>query len=125
MIEAADALELMAGEVSQIDAAFQFWLASTFAVIVAAHSIRETMTNRLKATITLLYVLLAIYSLTKSLGDFHQLMYLADFAATQGYELPTELNSIAGVIRFLLYFVGTIAAVIFVWSPGSNKGDAT
>jgi hypothetical protein len=124
-MEAADALELMAIEVSQIDTAFQFWLGSTFAVIVAVHSVRENITTRLKLVVVFLYVLLAIYSMVKSVGDFQQLAYLAEIASSQGFELPNDFSAIAGMIRVALYLLGTISTVIYIWLPGKTKRGAT
>ena len=124
-MEAAEALELMAAEVSQIDAAFQFWLGSTFAVLVAVHSIRESITTRLKSIVVLLYVLLAMYSVVKSIGDYQQLIYLAEIASSKGYELPGDFTSIAGLIRFALYLVGTISTIIYIWRTRRYKNGAT
>jgi hypothetical protein len=124
-MEAAEALELMAIEVSQIDTAFQFWLGSTFAVVVAIHTVRENITTRLKSIVVLLYVLLAMYSVIKSLGDFQQLTYLAEIASSEGYELPNDLSAIAGMIRVALYLLGTISTVVYIWLPGSNKRSVT
>jgi hypothetical protein len=124
LMEAADALELMASEMAQIDAAFQFWLASTFAVIIAIHATRESIEIKLKTTITFLYVLLTIYSLVKTVGDFQQLSYLDSFVMASGVNLPNDISAIAGLLRFALYGLGSIATILYIWLS-AKKVDST
>ena len=124
-MEAAEALELMAAEMGQIDTAFQFWLAATFAVVVAAHAVRESIDLSLKTIVTILYLLLTAFSVLKTLGDFQQVAYLAEIASAGGYDLTTEYSSLAGLFRFLLYFIATLAVSIYVWTVDRSKRGAT
>ncbi len=112
---AAEALELMAGEMAQIDATFQFWLASTFAMIVAVHTISEGAEMRIKIVLTILYLLLSVYSVTKTVGDFQQLIYLSSFTASENINMPTDVAGLAGLMRFVIYGLGSISALVFVW----------
>ena len=122
-MEAAEALELMAGEMTQIDTAFQFWMGATFAVIVAVHTIRNSLDIRLRVTISMLYVFLALFSVLKTVGDFEQVSYFAGIAANAGHDISNSYLLAAGIFRYVIYGVGTIGAIIFVWMAGKESAD--
>ena len=114
----ADILQLVGGEIAQIDSGFEFWLVATFGVVVAIHAIRETILPRLKLMISLLYGALTLFALLETIGSLSQIEYLLSLIRDDQFdpEQLANLSAISSVIlRLVIYVVGSISVLVFVF----------
>ena len=117
-MEPSAVIELVAGEVDQMDAVFEFWLAGTFAVIVAIHAIRESLNARLKLLMAGLYIALTLIALFHTVGDSRQISYLNTFLQESANEYVNAggfAGAAAMLLRFALFTVGALCVVVFIF----------
>lgn len=99
--------------VDQIDTAFEFWLTISFGVLIAVHIARESITKPLKLAMSLLYVTASTILILHTIGDMLQVI---EYRRYLGSDSPGQTpNTIAGVLRLFLYFVGTIGIAIAIF----------
>ena len=122
-MEPSAVIELLSMEVDQIDSAMEFWLGASFAVILAVHFTTNSLDQRFKLTIALLYVLVTAISVFRILGDISQMNYLTGQLADAGIELPNEFSGVAMGLRLTLYALGSAATLAYVFYPGRQSPE--
>jgi len=122
-MEPSAVIELLGMEVEQIDSTMEFWLAASFAVILASHFARATLDMKLKIVMSLLYILVTAIAVFRILGDLEQLVFLSRFLQEAGVELPRSYSQIAMQLRFVLYGFGTVATLAYVFFSGTTQND--
>jgi hypothetical protein len=116
-------LDLIGTETSQVDAAFEFWLTITFAFVVAAFAARTRFSMRLKLLVSSLYLVASAVFILKYVGDLSAVQTLT---ATLPETAPNLFNIPGGLshlLRFALYVVGTIAAIVYLFLPGTIDSE--
>jgi hypothetical protein len=130
-MEPSAVIELVAGEVDQMDAVFEFWLAGTFAVIVAIHAVRESLNPRLKLLMAGLYATLTLIALLHTIGDSLQITYLNSFLQESANEYVGAggfAGALAMLLRYALFTVGALCVVVFIfrydrWLDQTDRPD--
>ena len=121
----AELHELVFLALGQADASFQFWLTTTFAVIVVAFLASRHLTGILVSIISLLYGLTTII-LVSRLRLAGQ-MYRQYIEAIEELPFPIGEASIAAYLRPTIIIVGTLSALAYLLysyrksSKGSNS----
>ena len=109
----AEITEFLMMSTEQVDAAFEFWLTISFGVLIAVHITRSTTSKHLKIAMSVLYVTASMIIVLHTLGDFMQIAeYKRQIDKSFAGEIP---NSIAGVLRLLLYILGTVGVAIAIF----------
>ena len=107
--------ELLLMHVDQLDSAFEFWLTASFAVLIAIHMTKQTLSHNIKVLICLLYVSTSLIAVLLTIGDVLQ---IAEFTAqidSSGDIAGAVPNSLAMILRFIVYLMGTIAISIAIF----------
>ena len=115
-------LEVVGGEIDQIDAVFEFWLASSFAVGVAIHAVRETVIFRLKIFLAGLYGVLSLIAILHTIGDFLQISYYLSLLDPEVIDMSQIANPpglAASLLRVSLLLVGSISIMVFIFKYDS------
>ena len=111
--------ELIALESAQIDASFEYWLGASFAVVVAAHAGRETMSKALKRALSGAYLLFTLGTLVKFWADLSEITHLNALLLDTELDVATTPNLVAGVTRIAMYIVFSAMVTAFVFFGGS------
>lgn len=117
-MEAAAVVELVSMEIDQINATTEFWLTCVFAVIAASHFARDSLNIYLRIIIVVLFSLVTAISVFSLLGDRQQILWLLGFLNEQNIQPPLEYSRLAILLRFLLFGVGSIATIGYVFYVG-------
>ena len=107
------------------DATFNFWIAATFAVIVAVHAISKTITTNLRWFLLTLYSLFSITMLSRAAVISHESFVIGGKILELGIPLvPKSDNYLWSATFFfdvsllLLFLVGSIGILVYIWSVG-------
>ncbi len=105
------------------DSTVNFWLTATFAVIVAAHVLREASSKSLTRLLAFLYVGFSLYVFFRGISLFYETFFILDKLSEIGLEsnAPLPFGEIGDVIICVLFLVGTAATTHFVLSSAKQK----
>ena len=123
-IETADLMELVLIHREAMDVQLQFWMTTTFAIIVATFAARELLTFKYRILIAVLYLLATATFITRWYSDGQEINALFDELASRG--MPYDQPTAAVRLRFLLYVLGTSAAIYFLFmteNDHARNGD--
>jgi hypothetical protein len=118
VMEAAAVVELISMEIDQVNATTEFWLACVFAVIAASHFARDSLNIYLRFIIVVLFSLVTAISVFGLMGDRQQIVWLLGFLNEQSIQPPLEYSRLSILLRFLLFGVGSIATIGYVFYVG-------
>ena len=121
VMETAAIVELISMEIDQINATTEFWLACVFAVIAASHLARDSLNIYLRVTIVVLFSLVTAISVFGLIGDRQQIVWLLGFLDEQGVQPPITYSRLAILLRFVLFAVGSIATIGYVFYVGRTN----
>ena len=113
--------ELIALESVQVDASFEYWLGASFAVVVAAHTGRESMSKFLKRALSGAYLLFTLGTLIKFWADVSEIMHLNAFLLDTELDVATVPNRAAGFARIAMYIVFSAMVTAFVFFGGTSQ----
>ena len=108
-------LQLIAEESSQVDASLEFWLMASFAVVVAAHAARDSLTRLSRHGLAGIYLLFCLTTFIKFWADLESLFYYADQLVGTDYEINRPSNGVAMLSRILLYLLGSSCSIAFIY----------
>lgn len=105
----------------RMDAQFQYWLSVTFAVVVAAFVAGDRLNKPLRYLAALLY-LLAAFVLISQFRNEGMTAYIFGQAMSEGGldTLPVTGYPVI-VARFVLFALGTLAALYFLLRPQDQR----
>lgn len=108
--------------VSTLD--FEFWLTSSFAVLVAGYYAFSKLSPDLQKTVQRMYVLVAIVFLIRWFSSMY-IMYGYNLELSSlGVDVGLQIGpAIATVMQSLLMVFGTITVVSFLKKLGSDYGS--
>ena len=121
VMETATIVELISMEIDQINATTEFWLACVFAVIAASHLARDSLNIYLRVTMGVLFSLVTAISVFGLIGDRQQIVWLLSFLDEQGVQPPLTYSRLAILLRFVLFAVGSIATIGYVFYVGRTN----
>jgi hypothetical protein len=124
-LEAFEILQLMADEAGQVDDSLEFWLMGSFAVVVAAHTARESLTPRTRHALAAIYTLFCVTTLIKFWADVDSLLYYAQMFEESDYTMNRIPNTIAGVSRLALYLIGSAGSIAYIYLSKSAAEPRT
>ncbi len=123
-IDSADLLELVLLHREALSSQTQFWLTSSFAVIVASFVAGPRLTGRYRIFIGLLYLLVTVYVFGGLVIVSRELVPI--FEELQSRGISAQIPIIAASSRVLLLLFGTFLTLVFLYQDQkrSGKGDA-
>jgi len=122
-MEPSAILELIAGESAQVDSSFEYWLAASFAVVVAAHVGRGSFTASHRHMLSCVYLLFCVTTLTKFWADTDSISYYASLLQGTEFTVNRTSNIVAGLARVVMYLVGSVLVTAFIYQARSMAGD--
>ena len=117
--------ELIALESGQFDASFEYWLAASFAVVLAAHAARDSMVKVHRFTLSGVYVLFCLATAAKAWSDLNEIGQLNDLLVDTALNVNNLPNRVAVFARTAIYVVFSVVVTAFVllsgsWATGEN-----
>ena len=114
-MESFEILQLIAEESSQVDASLEFWLMASFAVVVAAHAARDSLTPLSRHGLAGIYLVFCLTTFTKFWADLESLFFYAGKLVGTEYELDRPANGVAMLARIVLYLLGSSCSIAFIY----------
>jgi hypothetical protein len=105
----------MSDEAGQVDDSLEFWLMGSFAVVVAAHAARESLTSLSRHALVAIYALFCLTTLIKFWADVDSLLYYAQMLEGSDYTMNRISNALAGVSRLALYLFGSAGSITYIY----------
>jgi hypothetical protein len=121
--QTSDVFALLQTVTAGIDSQFEFWLTLTFALVVSTFLAGGVLTRGARIVITTLYVLSVYLVWLQQVFHVEQGRYLMSILADLGVEIPRATGELADRTRAVVFFVGSLAAVVFVLRPGMVRSD--
>ena len=118
----AELLELILMSESSIDIQAQFWITVTFATIVASYAARESLSNKLRALVSTLYLIATVVFASRWYYEVLDILIYEEMLRELGYENNTPI--LTGISRIALMLVGTVSTICFIYF-GKRESDDT
>jgi len=107
--------------ISNVNSQFQLWLTVTFAVIVAAHVGRTSLSRPLRYLAAVLYLSVSVLLLTA-------VFYASEVGAAGGINALVEgregVTRVLYVLRPFVWMFGTVATLVFLFSGGRGTSSS-
>ena len=119
----AELYEMILAHADQIDASFEFWLTVSFAVLIAVHMLRATLSFKLKVMLCVLYVSASSIAVLFTIAD---IMPIIAFTNELSFEPSGNfINGLGSIIRMVVYVLGTtsVAVTIFRYERWVDSND--
>ena len=107
--------ELIALESSQIDASFEYWLAASFAVVVAVHAARGSLSRFARLLLSGAYLVFTIGTLLKFWADVSEITHLNELLVGTALDASTAANWWAASARVFMYLLFSSMVIAFVF----------
>lgn len=117
----AELAELFHLRESVIDTQFQFWITTTFAVIVASFVAGRRFSRRLRAVVALLYSIATVVMTSRWYYAAMEAILFRD--QLREFGVPVEAPRVTIVSRIILVALGTSMALVFLISE-RLRGEA-
>lgn len=97
---------------------FQFWMAATFAVVIASYTAGDRLAPWARISIAVLYTLAVALFLSRFLGAADEILVLlqrlSDIGAEPYYRIPPLF---VATLRIIVIFGGSILAIVLICKP--------
>jgi len=121
----AELSELFLQGASFIELQFQFWIWITFATIVAAFVAGERLTPKLRYLVAALYVLAVMTLIRRSTVMGWAIASIAEHLQESEAIIFPIFSMDIFITRYMLWIIGTIAAVYFLLTAGGRKTNTS
>ena len=108
---------------ASISEQFNFWLATTFAIVVASYTAGDRINLSFRVVLVALYLMACAVFFLRYLGAVDSVSSLAEQLQAMGSDLGPRSVPVSSFIRQLLMISGTLVAVLIVLFP-SWTGEA-
>ncbi|MEM7218926.1 MAG: hypothetical protein AAF515_11225 [Pseudomonadota bacterium] len=101
------------------DSTINFWLTATFALVVASHTLRNTMTLGLRRILAYLYGAFCAYTLLRGISLYLEGLNISQAMIAHGiYFSPMSAwaNLLSNVMIFVVFVFGSVGALRFLTS---------
>ena len=108
------------------DSTINFWLTATFAVVVAAHTLRESMTKRLARLLAWLYGAFCLYTLLRGGSLYIEGVSLSSQMMANGIRftlLGSILNLLSNITILAIFCFGSIATIRFILTSSGPEDE--
>ncbi|NRB70948.1 MAG: hypothetical protein HRU51_03430 [Xanthomonadales bacterium] len=106
------------------DSTINFWITATFAVLVASHSLRNSMTTQLSRYLAGLYVAFCLYTLLRA-GSIYVEAYKLSWVMMEygiGFSRASSLmNFLSNLTMLLIFIVASFVTVRFVLATAPDR----
>ena len=114
--------ELLLGNLEALSQHFQYWMTATFAVVVASYTAGDRLAIWARAVVALLYLLAVALAYIRWQGSVEESRRLTLILFEMGYERTAAgSGQLAGSIRQVVMFGGTLLAVILICAPSMGN----
>ncbi len=93
---------------------FEFWLGASFAVVVAVHAARESITRELRLALTCLYLFFVLSTLVKTWADMHTMAMYEAYLTEDNIDVRSLPNILVMVTRVTIYLLGSATVVWYI-----------
>lgn len=110
------------------DSTINFWISATFAVLVASHTLRNSMTTQMSRYMAWLYGAFCLYTLLRAVSIYAEGANLANVMMSHGITFTRFgglMNFLSNLTILVIFLVGSFFTLKFVLStkPSDDKGD--
>jgi len=103
---------------------FQFWMAATFAVVVASYTAGKTLPLIMRYSIALVYIVAVIMFYLRYLDSIDQMNYYAMLLEQMESGIPVRRIGSVGFLRKTLMLGGSLLALAFIFLPTWNTDQS-
>ena len=96
---------------------YNFWMATTFAVVIASYTAGDRINRGFRIILVVLYLMACFVFFLRYLGAVDTVMLLAERLQSMGSDLGPRTVPVASYARRLLVISGTLVAVLIVLFP--------
>ena len=101
-----------------IDSTFQTWMGATFAFIVATHVAGASLNIKIKLFVALLYFACSSLLYFRYTSFAREVFYyFSQLAAQDVHTVDMYTAQSVGLVRRLVFIIGTVGAVVFLFIP--------
>ena len=121
-----DVYEVQNGIMENVNALWELWLGGTFAVIVAFHVGRDSISKPLLMTGSVLYLLASVSIVLRYLAYVSAIGALNSSLLENGleaYPLPSWFAIPNSLLTFGIFIFGTIATLFFAYGQRKDKRE--
>lgn len=122
-VSVAELIELLQNESASIDMQFQLWITITSAVVIANFAARDNLSFWFRIFIASMYVLATSALMVRYANDASQFVFLRSELSDRGVEYPAVGD--LRLLRFLIYSIGSLTTLIFVFANPRRQTKAT
>jgi hypothetical protein len=117
--------QLLLSNLEAISDQFQFWMTATFAVVVASYTAGHRLSLWARVAVAVIYVAAVAIFYVRWQGSVQEGIRLIRALAELGYVATADGNgALAGLLRRLVMWSGTILAVVLICAPSiGNRGS--
>ena len=102
---------------SAVSENFQFWMATTFAVVVATYSAGDKLPILVRSVLAVIYSLAATMFYLRYQTATDQVAYYAQMLAEMESELPAAKLGAVTYLRRTVMVAGSLLALVFIFKP--------
>ena len=96
---------------------FQFWMTTTFAVVIACYTAGERLGNTLRLAIASIYIVAVAMFYLRYLDAASAVAYYAELLRALGGEIPARRVGLITFLRKTLMLGGSILALVLIFRP--------
>ena len=96
---------------------FQFWMAATFAVVVASYTAGQNLAYFIRGAIALVYIIAIAMFYFRYMDAADHVFYYIELLKNMESEYPLRRVSLISTLRKLLMIGGSLLALVFILSP--------
>ena len=100
---------------------FQFWMATTFAVVVATYAAGEKLPAIVRGVLAVIYTMAAAMFYLRYQTATDQVAYYAQLLGEMKSELPAAKLGAVTYLRRTVMLSGSLLAIIFLFAPGWTR----
>ena len=119
----AELLEITIALAEATGLQYQYWLAASFATIVATYSAGQKLNITLKTGIAFLYVLASVLFALLYISNLIRFNLFTQQLAAHGIDFSSNFGTAITVLRFLVWSVGTALTIWFIFYRHRTETD--
>ncbi len=102
---------------------FNFWMATTFAIVIASYTAGDKLNRGLRIVLVLLYAAACIVFYLRYMGALASVSIIADQLHELGSEFGPRVIPWASILRRFVMLLGSLLAILIVLRPSMTDGN--
>ena len=120
-IASADLIELILLQRGSFDTQFQFWITTTFAVIVASFAAGSRLSGRYRLVVAALYILSTFMLFARWAYDGREMLLLVTEVQSRGIDFRPPI--VFALAKLVLIVFGTVTTLTFLYHDAKSDRE--